>query len=203
MRIQRGEAATEEIQPRISRMARMEKQLLLIRVIRAIRGKMLPKSKRASSTRTATCRSKNSLTIKSGPEMGLFGRKTGVPAKENDIVASTFSLLRGFFVLQAFDGQDFPPAGTLRKKSRLKTYRRFSAFFWLCHNRFHDDWIEHHAGEGVGSGTVLGERTPPKKDETNRCKSLIFMLIAVISTTGFTSCRAVSKAPQPPAPPPG
>jgi hypothetical protein len=40
------------------------------------------------------------------------------------------------FYAQAFAGQVFAPRGTLPKKSRLKTYRRFSAILETCENPF-------------------------------------------------------------------
>jgi hypothetical protein len=58
----------------------------------------------------------------------LFGRKTGFPRQENDIVQSCFSGFARRRVTQAVVSHQLARNASVAKKSCLKTYRRFFVF---------------------------------------------------------------------------
>jgi hypothetical protein len=67
-------------------------------------------------------------TVKNDPKTTLFGRKTGFPRQENDIVQSCFSSFAWWRVTQAIVSQELARNASVAKKSCLKTYRRFFVF---------------------------------------------------------------------------
>jgi hypothetical protein len=75
------------------------------------------------------------LTLKNKREMSLFGRKTGVRAKNKRHFILSFSGFCGYVALQAIDFHQLAWRRPLQKKSCLKTYGRFLVFWEIRHNR--------------------------------------------------------------------
>jgi hypothetical protein len=80
--------------------------------------------------------------------LGLFCRKTGVGAKKNSTLFCVFTTFWDYCVLQGVAAQGEAAAGTLQKKSCLKTYRRFFGFLASCLNHQRNE--EHEAQRWKG-----------------------------------------------------
>jgi hypothetical protein len=71
---------------------------------------------------------------KKGRFLGLFCRKTGVRAKQNDTLLCVFTCFLDSWLFQTLAPQGEPARGRLKNKSCLKTYRRFFFRFGMCFN---------------------------------------------------------------------
>jgi hypothetical protein len=75
-----------------------------------------------------------SIDRKKGRFLGLFCRKTGVRAKQNDTLLCVFTCFWDSWLFQTIAPQGEPARGRLKNKSCLKTYRRFFVRFGMCLN---------------------------------------------------------------------
>jgi len=75
-----------------------------------------------------------SIDRKKGRFLGLFCRKTGVRAKQNDTLLCVFTCFWDSWLFQTLAPQGEPAVGRLQNKSYLKTYRRFFVRSGMCLN---------------------------------------------------------------------
>jgi hypothetical protein len=94
--------------------------------------------------------------------LGRFGRKTEGWRGNKSTLFCTFSRFGGFFSLQVIVPHNLPKNGPLPKKSRRKTYRRFSVFRELLHHRtmINENATVLHYAAGRHE-TVPKKATPP------------------------------------------
>jgi len=115
---------------------------------------------------------------------------------------SRFFTFSCFLLPQPFAAQEFAPAGTLPKKSCLKTYRRFFAFWQVWHSGSMIDakWnIENEESRTGRNGTGLKAKRFHLTAAEAR-QALILAIISVISTLfrghhgGDNSCQVLPEA---------
>jgi hypothetical protein len=89
----------------------------------------------AAMANTVSHGSRLSIDSKKGVFFGLFCRKTGVRAKQNDTLFCVFTDCWDCFGLQVVAYEQQAPAELLQNKSCLKTYRRFFIRSGMCFNK--------------------------------------------------------------------
>jgi len=102
---------------------------------RKTRGVKTGASSSAAMANAVTAEFTPSIDRKKRRFLGLFCRKTGVRAKENDTLLCVFTCFWDSWLFQTLATQGEPARGRLQNKSCLKTYRRFFVRSGMCLNK--------------------------------------------------------------------